>query len=303
MIDFSTLDQKRIAMFGAMLGDALGVPHEFKSEHAINRTFVDRPTQIDPEYKTYGVPLGVYSDDFSQMLCVDAHFHDGKMNVEAFYADLLQWRKGKYWVSGQKFDEGMQTASQLAHYSRKGEIRIHEPRASGNGSLMRILPIAFATDDSEMMLKMAYHCSAITHNSDECIKACQFYCILARLIADQQNAGKTITHTDFDILWGTVAGVLEWFPDPEQQDFGSGYVIDTLNMVKYCMNNSYSYADAVSKAILTGGDTDTNASIVGGIAALVFGLNDLPADWLEFIKPSLENRYVKELFHLNEEHV
>jgi ADP-ribosylglycohydrolase len=290
-------------MFGAMLGDALGVPHEFKGEHAINTHYVDRPTQIDAEYKTYGVPLGVYSDDFSQMLCVYNHFRDGKMDTKAFYEDLLQWRKGKYWVSGQKFDEGMQTASQLVHYARRGEIRIHEPRASGNGSLMRILPIAFATDDSHMMLKMAYHCSVITHNSDECIKACQFYCLLARLIADHQNMGENVAQPDFDVLWATVSGVLEWTPDPQQRDFGSGYVIDTLNMVKYCIDNSHSFTEAISKAILVGGDTDTNASVVGGIAALVFGLNDLPADWMEYIKPSLENRYVKELFHLNEEHV
>jgi ADP-ribosylglycohydrolase len=303
MIDFSTLDQKQTAMFGAMLGDALGVPHEFKQDHAINKHYVDYPTQIDTDYKTYGVPLGVYSDDFSQQLCVNANFEKDTHDATAFYADLLAWEKGKYWVSGKLFDEGMQTATQLSYYRRKGEVRIHEERASGNGSLMRVLPVAFICDDSHDMIRMAFQQSIITHNSQDCVKSCQFYVLLARMIADQNNAGKTFTKNDFGLLWGMVGKILDWMPDPYQLDFGSGYVIDTLNIVKDCIQNSNSYAEAVSRAILYGGDTDTNACVVGGIAALVFGLGDLPADWIEFIQPSLENRYVKELFHLNEEHV
>lgn len=307
MFDFSTLDPKQTAMFGAMLGDALGVPHEFKADHAIDAYYVDNPTKIDAEYKTYGAPLGVYSDDFSQMLCVNLHFGPDTVDATPFYQDLLLWRKGKFWVSGQAFDEGMQTASQLAHYGRTGEIRMHEPRASGNGSLMRVLPVAFATDDAHTMMRMVFQCSAITHNSDDCINACQFYCLLARMIADKTvlKGGKRIRKTEFAHFWEKAGAALEWSPPEDQTDFGSGYVIDSLNIVWDCIMSDHvnSYAEAVGRAIKYGGDTDTNASIVGGIAALVFGLEDLPADWIEFIQPSLENRYVKELFHLDEEHV
>lgn len=304
MFDFTSLDQKQTAMFGAMLGDALGVPHEFKNDHAINSYFIEHPTQIDTEYKTYGVPLGVYSDDFSQQLCVNEHFKSDTVDASPFYEDLLQWRKGKYWVSGQAFDEGMQTASQLLHYGRTGSIRIHESRSSGNGSLMRVLPIAFVTDDSHTMLRLAFQCSTITHNSEDCIKSCQFYVLLARMVADQQNKqGSHIDKAQFLMLWSLAGTVLDWSPLEDQQDFGSGYVIDTLNIVLDCIENTSSYAEAVKRAIMYGGDTDTNACVVGGIAALVFGLDNLPSEWVQFIQPSLENRYVKELLHLNEEHV
>jgi ADP-ribosyl-[dinitrogen reductase] hydrolase len=299
-MNISMLDKKQTAMLGALLGDALGVPHEFKGEHAINQHFVDHPTQITDEYKTYGVPLGVYSDDFSQMLCVNANYSVDPSNPTGFYKDLLLWQKGKYWVSAQKFDEGLQTASQLRYYGMKEDIKIHEEQMSGNGSLMRVLPIAFMASDVTEMNIWTFQCSAITHNSHECIMACQFYNILARMIADQP--GKVDTKT-FLNTWEVVCGVLQWNPETSwKPDLGSGYVIDTLNMVKDCIQYSDSFENAVKRAIRYGQDTDTNASVVGGIAALVFGLEDIPQEWLTFIAPSLENRYVDELFNHKEEH-
>jgi ADP-ribosyl-[dinitrogen reductase] hydrolase len=299
-MDISHLNQKQTAMLGALLGDALGCPHEFKESHAINQHYVECPGEIDVDYKTYGVPLGVYTDDFSQQLCVNANFSEHPTDPNPFYRDLLLWEKGKYWVSGQLFDEGMQTRSQLAYYARKNDIKVHQEEMSGNGSLMRVLPIAFMASDIDTLNVMAYQCSYITHNSDECIKACQFYCLLARFIADQPGG---VTPELFTTIWGLVGELLKWSPDPWQQEFGSGYVIDTLNIVKDCIEHSTSFKEAVTRAILYGGDTDTNACVVGGIAALVFGLADVPKEWMDFIEPSLRNRHVQELFQFTcEEH-
>lgn len=299
-MDISTLDKKQVAMLGALFGDALGVPHEFKQDHAINKHYVENPTQIDTAYKTYGVPLGVYSDDFSQMLCVNENFGEHPTDPKHFYDDLLLWEKGKYWVSGQKFDEGMQTASQLRHYAKKGDIFMHREEMSGNGSLMRVLPIAFMASDIDTMNIMAFQCSAITHNSEECIKSCQFYCLLARMIADQP--GKISTEL-FTHLWTLTGTLLDWNPERSSDDFGSGYVIDTLNIVRDCIEHTTSFKEAVSRAILYGGDTDTTACVVGGIAALVFGLEDVPQEWWNFIAPSLDNRHVQDLFNLKDVNV
>lgn len=299
-MDVSHLNKKQIAMLGALFGDALGVPHEFKADHAIKADYIDHPNTIPVEYKSYGVPLGVYSDDFSQMLCVDENYSQHPDAPDLFYKDLLLWRNGKYWVSGQKFDEGMQTASQLMYYGRNGDIKIHEEQMSGNGSLMRVLPIAFMTDDIHTMKVWTFQCSAITHNSDECINACQFYNILARLVADQPEG---CTPDQFSALWDTVIGVMAWDPtNVGADDLGSGYVMSTLNVVKDCIEHSTSFAGAIKRAIMYGEDTDTNASVVGGIAALVFGLADVPQEWWDFIQPSLENRYVHKLIHQGENH-
>lgn len=291
----SSLDLKQTAMLGALIGDAMGVPHEFKRDHAINSYYIDNPSEIPTEYKTYGVPLGVYSDDFSQMLCVNANFSEHPTDPKFFYEDMLDWERGKYWVSGFKFDEGMQTASQLRHYAKKRDIKLHQEEMSGNGGLMRVLPIAFMANDIDALNVMAFQCTAITHNSSECVKSAQFYCLLARMIADQPTK---IAPGMFGVVWDLVAELQKWTPDRTANDFGSGYVIDSLNIVRDCIENSTSFAGAIKRAIQYGGDTDTNASIVGGIAALVFGLDDLPKAWMDFIAPSLQNRHVQELFHL-----
>lgn len=297
-MDVTNLNRTQEAMLGALIGDAMGVPHEFKSDHAINSYFIDHPEEITVDYKTYGVPLGVYSDDFSQQLCVLNNFAEHPTDPKPFYEDLLAWEKGKYWVSGQLFDEGMQTRQQLAYYRRYRDVKVHSENMSGNGSLMRILPIAFLTNDIDAMKVMAFQCSSITHNSKDAIDACQFYCLLTRLIADQPGH---IGREMFPTYWGLTASLLKWSPDPKQQDFGSGYVIDSLNIVKDCIENSDSFAAAIKRAIQYGGDTDTNACIVGGVAALVFGLEDVPKEWMDFIHPSLENRHVQGLFGLYQE--
>lgn len=298
-LDLQNLTPLQLAMFGAMMGDALGVPHEFKVDHAIDPYFVDHPTKITKEYKTYGVPLGVYSDDFSQQLCVYNNFKDKPSHPEPFYDDLLFWQRGKYWVNAQKFDEGMQTQSQLNYYSRKREVKIHDEFMSGNGSLMRVLPIAFLTDDLEQMKLWAFQCSVITHNSEETIKSCQFYTVLARLLAQEKLAKKhsgAARKEAFSATWDQVAEILDWKPRSSKPNLGSGYVIDTMLTLHDCIMFADDYAGAVKRAILYGEDTDTSACVVGGIAALVFGLEDLPSEWIEFIQPSLENRYVDELF-------
>ncbi|URR35775.1 ADP-ribosylglycohydrolase family protein [Thermosynechococcus sp. HN-54] len=53
----------------------------------------------------------------------------------------------------------------------------------------------------------------------------------------------------------------------------------TLEASLWCLLTSQSYLEAVLKAVNLGGDTDTTATVTGGIAALVFELGDVPADW------------------------
>jgi ADP-ribosyl-[dinitrogen reductase] hydrolase len=292
------LDQLQTAMLGAMIGDALGVPHEFKEPHALNEQFIDHPMAMhSPEgslYKTYDVPLGIYSDDFSQQLCVYENYKDGAIQAHEFYDDMLMWQKGRYWVNGKLFDEGTQTHSQLKAYERSGEIRIHDDHMAGNGSLMRVLPLAFLTHDLAQMKVLVFQCSAVTHNSEDTIKACQFYTLLARLIIEDCDYGDI---EEFDEVWKKCIDLTEWNPERSTNDFGSGYVIDTLNIVKDCIEASTSYNEAVKRAVMYGGDTDTNACVVGGIAALVFGLQDLNPEWLEFVQPCFENKYVNQLFN------
>ena len=60
----------------------------------------------------------------------------------------------------------------------------------------------------------------------------------------------------------------------------TGYVISTLEASLWCLLNTDNYLDAVFKAINLGEDTDTTACVVGGVAGLKYGLDEVPQEWI-----------------------
>ena len=63
----------------------------------------------------------------------------------------------------------------------------------------------------------------------------------------------------------------------------SGYVVDTLEAAIWCFLNTDNYKDCVLKAVNLGDDTDTVGAVVGGLAGLYYGLDDIPKEWVDII--------------------
>ena len=55
------------------------------------------------------------------------------------------------------------------------------------------------------------------------------------------------------------------------------------DIVFWCFLNTDSYADCVLKAVNLGGDTDTTAAVAGSVAGAYYGMDGIPAEWLECI--------------------
>lgn len=66
----------------------------------------------------------------------------------------------------------------------------------------------------------------------------------------------------------------------EEQIRSSGYVIDTLEASVWCLLTTDNYKEAVLKAVNLGQDTDTTGAVTGGLAGLLYGLDDIPANWI-----------------------
>ena len=60
--------------------------------------------------------------------------------------------------------------------------------------------------------------------------------------------------------------------------------MDTLEAVVWCLLTTDSYTECVLKAVNLGDDTDTVAAVAGGMAGALYGLDRIPADWLEKLK-------------------
>ena len=81
----------------------------------------------------------------------------------------------------------------------------------------------------------------------------------------------------YDRLWD-----LKLFERLDEEDIKStGYVVDTLEAAVWCFLNTDSYRDCVLKAVNLGNDTDTVGAVAGGLAGLYYGLENIPAEWIE----------------------
>jgi ADP-ribosylglycohydrolase len=69
----------------------------------------------------------------------------------------------------------------------------------------------------------------------------------------------------------------------EEDISSSGYVVHTLEASIWCLLNSTNYKDAVLRAVNLGDDTDTTSAVTGGLAALLYGYQSIPTEWLEVL--------------------
>ncbi|MEI3508654.1 MAG: ADP-ribosylglycohydrolase family protein [Bacilli bacterium] len=66
----------------------------------------------------------------------------------------------------------------------------------------------------------------------------------------------------------------------------SGYVVDTLEAVIWCINNTDGYKQAVIGAINLGDDTDTVGALTGALAGIIYGYGDIPKKWINKLQKS-----------------
>ena len=272
---------------GFVIGDALGVPVEFYSR----RELEENPVIGIEGYGTYNMPPGTWSDDTSMTLATMASIvNKGEINYSDIIEEFYQWiTTGKYTQYNDTFDYGRTTASALKKYSKGIEPLLcggDSERDNGNGSLMRILPLAYIPDISYETIE---NISSLTHRHKRSRITCVFYVEIA----------KSMLLNDLSIEEHVkLAGdkIKEYYKDCDElihfnrifesdySDISSGgYVIDTFESVIYSLLTTDDFRSAVLKAVNLGIDTDTVGAICGGLAGIYYGFDEIPIDWIEKI--------------------
>lgn len=163
----------RDAIYGFAVADALGVPFEFK----------ERGTFICSDcvgFGTWNKEAGTWSDDTSMTLATCKSIKDkGRVDIEDIRKNFKAWLfDDEFTADGKTFDVGGTTREALT--LNRGMDDFY---SNGNGSLMRILPLAFTDASDEEIEKV----SSITHAHEISRKACLDYVHLARkLIAGEK---------------------------------------------------------------------------------------------------------------------
>lgn len=249
----------RDAVWGAAVGDALGVPFEF-----LSRGSFECDGMVG--HGTHDMPAGTWSDDTAMMLATcDSIREKGSIDVGDMLEKFRAWyRKGVYTPDGIVFDIGNTTADALR--TGRGKSGKWD---NGNGSLMRIAPLAFcdATDDEVRAV------SAITHAHETSTEACVEFVHLLRVAA-----------ADPEVVHAALAEELSAVPRDEIRS--GGFVLDTLRAAKWCFATTGDYASCVLEAVNLGSDTDTTACVAGALAGAAYGVDAIPEAWLGAMRGS-----------------
>jgi ADP-ribosyl-[dinitrogen reductase] hydrolase len=278
-------------LYGLLIGDAAGVPYEFKRPADLPpRGQIEFPPPTGFSRSHLHAPSGAWSDDGAQALCLLASLlHCRRLDIADFGLRLVNWLDSGYMaVGGVVFDVGGQTHAALASV-RQGIVAADTPlvdeRFNGNGSLMRVLPLALLHHgtDAELVRDAAAQ-SAVTHPHVRSQVCCALYCLWVRATLERADDPWSVATAR---LRAVSAGDLAWSaelethiqPDSEPHGTGSGYVVDCLHSARWA-SQEVSFQAAIQRAISLGNDTDTTAAITGGIVGVRVGLSGIPKRWL-----------------------
>lgn len=306
------------SIWGLIVGDALGVPVEFKEREALRK----HPVTDMMEYGTHYQPKGTWSDDSSMMLCtLDSLGSKGKIDYDDIMAKFASWLfESEYTPYGESFDYGGATCRAIERY-RNGVAPLEcggcSERDNGNGSLMRILPVVlyqfekyqhFVHCNRPAIIQPICRVSALTHAHPISLLGCGLYAQLLGALINYKHYNvsakpcdnlldlATLAMEDNLVDWIGYDGAFENYYNsneykrlkdmrafaalPEDEIKSGGYVVNTLEAAMWCFLNTDNFADCVLKAVNLGYDTDTTAAVAGSIAGAYYGVEGIPTEWL-----------------------
>lgn len=253
-------------MLGAMIGDIVGSKYEF------NNTF-------DYDFEMFGEGCDFTDDTICTVAIADAI-----LNGRNYQESLLDWcrrypsPKGAY---GGRF---------------AGWIHSLDPQpynSFGNGSAMRVSPVAWLFDDLSQVLEEAEKTALPTHNHPEGIKGAKavahaiWYFRKSRFSEESKdseneetkglkNENAKASKDENETIQGFMSIARSYYEDFDTRVYPKGKFdetcMDAVPLSFYLLSQASSFEDAIRLAISHGGDSDTIGAIVGSIAEARFGI-------------------------------
>ena len=284
-------------VFGLAIGDALGYPVEFLSRDSIKSQYGEEGI-INYPFNSNNVKVGLYSDDTQMTLAVANSLLESKTDhaeeiMDNMTKNFIKWKNSpeNNRAPGLTCMGGVKNLERGIHWTQSGLD------SYGCGSAMRAAPIGIVYNKKFDKLKeVAKNSSIITHNHPVAV---------ASAIANAYLVAKSINGEDprdLDSLIKFTEGISEQFTnklkdieryydyqtDTALNLIGEGWKGDeAVALAQYCvMKGDLDFDKTVVMAANTNGDSDSIASIAGGIVGSYVGRDKIP---LRFFR-GLENR-------------
>ena len=255
-------------MLGAIIGDLAGSIYEFeqiKNFHPvkINNIIEDNSFFSDDTILTVAVADAILNNvDYEKKLKEYAIEYGNKIPQGIPYFKTMFSPGFTKWVKGNFQGESV-----------------------GNGAMMRISPVGFLFNTEDDVIKNARLATIPSHNNKEAIESATIVALIifyARLGLSKQDI---INKLNLKIK------------KPIITKFNYNCA-DSIDLCLYSLFNSNSFEESIRLAISFGGDTDTNACIVGSMAEAMFGIDEnlkekaiskLPQNFKKIVKKFYNN--------------
>jgi ADP-ribosylglycohydrolase len=295
----SERDRAQALLLGIALGDALGWPVEFLDRPAILVKY-GRPGILAPP------DPALYTDDTQMSMAVaEALIEAGHRELEvlmgAMARHFIGWKRDPSTPSRAPGATSIRGVNALERGAPWREAGVKDSK--GCGSCMRVAPVGFFYQhDPGRLQNIARAQGVLTHRHPTSDAACIAGAYLVKLALDGVDPSEYPERVlkfgygisgEFDAAIERLNQVLSWPDEEAALNFigptrGGGWIAEeAIAMALFCvMRHPVDYVAAVRLAANISGDSDSVASIAGGILAARLGCSALPADWLE----RLENR-------------
>lgn len=280
-------DAGRGCLLGALIGDAAGATLEFLGRKP-DLAEVKRALKMVGGGHWRTAP-GQITDDGELALCLArALAGSSSFPIEKVACEYLKWYQSL------PFDIGNTTATGLEGGLRGAPGTVHggmwraaERQSMGskaNGALMRVAPLGvwgWRLSEDDLVAAAMADCR-LTHPNLTCQHASAAYCLAIRhlVLNPGDGVGAFATVKERTERLGN-AEVVEWIGLAEQGvDVGyhphSGFVKYGFVHAFRHLHLGTPYVAALAETLLGGGDTDTNACIVGGMSGALHGEPGIP---------------------------
>lgn len=275
----SPASRARGVLCGQLIGDNLGALVEFSSASSIRELYPNGVRELTGG-GPHAVAPGQPTDDSELALALARSL----VRQRGFDEDDVR-ESYRRWAESGPFDIGNTCgAALLPPY-------IPNPDSMANGALMRVSPLAVAyAGEPERAAHFARRDAALTHPNQYVGDVNATYtAALAEVIAGADPVEALRAHAG--ALRDDVAAYFE--APPEDVEYRIGFVRHAFHLTCYYAAQATSFEEALVAVVGMGGDTDTNAAIVGAFLGGALGEDAIPQRWRDVVDayhPDMANR-------------
>lgn len=281
----------RGCLVGLACGDYLGMPVEFlpTREKIIEVFGSEEVRPMDVIRGNEVKPAGYYTDDTAQAICLAESLIEKGFDIEDQFIRYKKWAYEGYATpdGSRAFGIGQNTA-RILRSQKLDELPTKlkdNPKAGGNGALMRTAPIGLMYfNDPKLLKDKSIQSAIITHNNEVSAWSCVILNFLIAYAVKGINKDLMIDKlldeslVEMPVILHDLLNQDIKLIDPNKLE-NSGWSYNTLNIALYSFFTTDSFNDAINKAIFIGGDTDSQGAVTGALTGAYYGYNAIPEEW------------------------